>query len=99
MLEELFLKNYHYLEDMVARYNPRVIIIDNKAKQALSRLYSFEHHIIKIGNKEYPLYLESEIKRNREEIERLAESPYQGIVMPHIISIEEMEKIQKEYND
>lgn len=99
MLEELFLKNYHYLEDMVVRYNPRVIIIDNKAKQALSRIYSFEHHIIKIGDKEYPLFLESEIKHNREEIERLAESPYQGIVMPHIISIEEMEKIQNEHND
>ena len=99
MLEELFLKNYHYLEDMVARYNPRVIIIDNKAKQALSRIYSFDNHRIKIGDKEYPLFLESEIKRNREEIERLAESPYQGIVMPHIISIEEMEKIQNEHND
>ena len=99
MLEELFLKNYHYLEDMVARYSPRVIIIDSKASKALSRKYSFDNHRIKIGDKEYPIFLESEIKRNREEIERLAESTYQGIVMPHIISIEEMEKIQNEHND
>ena len=99
MLEELFMKNYHYLEDMVARYNPRVIIIDKKAETALSRIYSFDHHKIKIGDIEYPLFLESEMKRHREEIERLAKSPYQGIVMPHIISIEEMQKIQNEYND
>lgn len=99
MLEELFLKNYPYLEDMVARYSPRVIIIDSKASKALSRKYSFENHRIKFGDKEYPVFLESETKRNREEIERLAESPYQGIVMPHIISIEEMEKIQNEHND
>lgn len=99
MLEEFYLKNYHYLEDMVARYSPRVIIIDSKASKALSRKYSFDNHRIKIGDKEYPIFLESEIKRNREEIERLAESTYQGIVMPHIISIEEMEKIQNEHND
>ena len=99
MLEELFLKNYSYLEDMVARYNPRVIIIDSKASKALSRKYSFDDHRIKFGDKEYPVFLESEINRNREDIERLAESPYQGIVMPHIISIEEMEKIQNEHND
>ena len=99
MLEEFYLKNYHYLEDMVTRYSPRVIIIDSKASKALSRKYSFDDHRIKFGDKEYPVFLESEINRNREDIERLAESPYQGIVMPHIISIEEMEKIQNEHND
>ena len=97
-LEEYYLKNYQYLEDMVARYNPRVIIIDNKAKNALSKKYSLDHHILRIGGVEYPLFLESEVKRNREEIERLAESPYQGIELPYIISIEEMEKIQHENN-
>lgn len=99
MLEDFFLKNYRYLEDMVARYNPRVIIIDNKANKALSRLYSFDNHIIKIRDKEFPIYLESEVKRNREDIMRLAESPYRGIMMPHIIFIEEMEKILNEHND
>lgn len=99
MLEEFFLKNYHYLEDMVARYYPRVIIIDNEAKSALSKLYSLEDHILRIGGKEFPIFFETEVERNREEIERLMNLPYQGIVLPHIISIEEMQKIQNEHRD
>ena len=99
MLEEFFLKNYHYLEDMVARYYTRVIIIDNEAKSALSKLYSLEDHILRIGGKEFPIFFETEVERNREEIESLMNLPYQGIVLPHIISIEEMQKIQNEHRD
>ena len=34
-----------------------------------------------------------------EEIERLASLPYQGKLIPHIISVEEMERIKQEEND
>lgn len=99
MLETYFLKNSRYLEDMFIRYNPRVVIVDEKAFAVLRKRYSLENHVIEIIGKRYPLYLESEVETYREKIEQLADIPYQGRVFPHIISIEEMQKLKSGNND
>lgn len=99
MLEDFFLKNYQYLEDMIVRYNPRVIIIDEVAWPVLNKRYSLSNRKLEIGNKSFDLFKDSEVETNRKEIERLSELPYQGTVFRHIISIEEMEKIEEKKND
>ena len=99
MLENLYLRNYKYLEDMVARYNPRAIIVDKKAHAALQKEYAMDNHVLKIAGMEYPLFFESEVEKHREELEHMAELPYRGMVFPHVISIEEMQKIEKERHD
>ena len=43
-----------YLEDMVVRYNPRVVIVDEQAFAVLRKKYSLENHIIDIIGKKYP---------------------------------------------
>ena len=65
----------------------------------LKKKYPLENHILKIANKEYPLFFESEIEQNREKLEHLAELPYQGTVFPHIITVEEMQKMELEHHD
>lgn len=99
ILESLYLKNYQYLEDMLARYNPRAVIVDNNASEVLKKKYTFENHILKIANKEYPLFFESDIEQNRKELEYFAELPYQGKTFPHIITVEEMQIIELEHHD
>ena len=95
MLEEYYLLNFPYLEDMMIRYNPRVVIIDEKAMSALRkcRRNKLENHVFEIAGKEYPFYLEAEVEENRNDIERLADLPYQGKEFPLVISKEDMEII------
>ena len=99
MLESLYLKNHQYLEDMLARYNPRAVIMDDNACEVLKKKYTLENQLLKIANKEYPLFFESEIEQNRKDLEHFAELPYQGKTFPHIIKVEEMQKIELGHND
>ena len=99
MLEELFLKNNRYLEDMLVRYNPRMVIIDEEAWPVLKKRYSLSNGKLEIRDKSFAIYKVSEVEINRKEIERLSELPYQGTVFRHIISIEEMQKIEEKKND
>lgn len=98
-LEDLYLKNYQYLEDMLVRYNPRVVIIDNVAWPVLEKKYSLDNGKLEIKDKSFVIYKETEIEQNRKEIERLSGLPYQGRVFPRIISIEKMKKIEEKKND
>lgn len=99
MLEDYFLRNHQYLEDMLARYNPRVVIVDEKAWGVINKKYNIDNHILKMAGGEYPLFSKSEVKQHRKEIEQLATLPYRGTVFPHIISIEEMKRIVDEHHD
>ena len=89
----VFFQHHHqWLEIQIKRFNPRVIIVSAKAKQTLETVYSMENGQIEINGVSYPVYLLSELRKYRAEIERLASLPYQGKHIPHIITVEEMEK-------
>ena len=94
-LLELFRKNKQWLEDQVARFNPRVILISGAAEAIMEAVYPIRDNRIAINGVSYPMYLLSEVETHREEIERLAAMPYQGKKIPHIISVEEMERIKQ----
>ncbi len=98
-LLELFRKNKSWLEDQVVRFNPRVILISGAAEAIMAAVYPFGQNQITINGTAYPMYLLSEVESHREEIERLASLPYQGKNIPHIISVEEMERIKQGKND
>lgn len=99
MLEELCLKNWRYMENMIARYNPRVIIADKDAWKVLQKKYQIGTGIIQIKGKDYSIYKESDVEIHRGEIESIAALPYQGKVFPRIISIEEMERKGEKWHD
>ena len=92
-----FLKTHcQWLEDLVLRFKPRVILVSDLAKPVFDSIYSPRNNSIKIAENSYPMYLVSELEAHRKEIEQLAFMPYQGEKIPHIISIEEMEKIKQQ---
>ena len=95
MLEGYYFKNYLWLEDMITLINPRVIIADAKAMSVLNQKYQIDNHQININNKNYPFYKKTEIRIYRKQIEELAKLPYQGKVIPHIISEDEMRKYEE----
>ena len=98
MLTDFFRKNYRHFEDMVLRFNPRVLILEEKTKVILSQQYVITERHIRINNNLFPYYTAGEIETYREEITQLALLPYRGIQMPYIISVEEMEQYKKKYN-
>ena len=98
MLLDYFLKSYCYLEDMIVRFCPRVIILDGTAWNVLGKRYKFSNHKIEINGTEYPLFSLDEMETYRKEIECLAKLPYRGEKMPHIISKEGMEQYKKKYD-
>ena len=97
-LTDFFLKNYQCFEDIVLRFNPQVIILEEKTKDILKQHYVFDECHIRINGHLFPYYSSSQIEMKREEITQLALLPYRGIEMPYIISLEEMEQYKKKYN-
>jgi hypothetical protein len=95
ILKDLFQKNYKWLEDVVKRFNPYVIILDNKEKNILKSVFQIEKNQIIIGGQAFPLFMMSKLEENRAEIERLAQQPYRGKVIPYIISVKEMKQLKK----
>ena len=98
MLTDFFRKNYQYFEDMVLRFNPRVLILEEKTKALLSQQYVITERHIRINNYLFPYYAAGEIETYRDVITKLALLPYRGIEMPYIISVEEMEQYKKKHN-
>lgn len=88
--------NRKWLEDIVARFNPRVVILCEEVEAFLDKLYKTTESHITINGVDYPMFRQAEMENHRGEIERLAMMPYQGKEIPHIISIEEMEKIKQQ---
>lgn len=98
MLTNFFMKNYKHFEDLVLRFNPQVIILEEKTKEILSQKYLIDDRHIRINNQQFLCYSSGEIEEKRGEITKLALLPYRGIEMPYIISKEEMEQYKKKYN-
>ena len=95
ILKELFKKNCQWFENAVKRFNPYVIILDNKEKNILKSVFQIEKNQIIIGGQAFPIVMMSKLEENRAEIERLAQQPYRGKKIPYIISVEEMEQLKK----
>ena len=94
MLVEYYLNSSCYLEVMIDRFKPYVLILDEVSYMALNHKYTFNNNQVKIRDVIYPIYRRSEIANFLNEIEALAQKPYRGKIMPHVISKEEMEKIK-----
>lgn len=97
--EELCLKNFRYVEEMIAKYNPRVIIADENVWILLQKKYHMGTGKLQIAGKDYNIYKGSDVEIHRGEIESLAALPYQGKVFPRIVSIGEMERKGEKWHD
>ena len=99
MLKDFFLKNHQHFADTVLRFNPQVIILEDKTKDLLSLKYPIDKQHITIEGEVFPYYMENEMEEHREEITKLALLPYRGIEMPYLISMEKMEKFKENASD
>ena len=91
-LHRIFKDSHRYMDDMLRRYRPRVIIIGEDAYDALSQVYQMADHVLLSDGEEFPYYMEKEVEAHRGEIERLAQLPYQGKVFPQIANKALLEK-------
>lgn len=92
-MDEFFVASHKYLDDMVKRYRPRVIIIGRDVDKVMHDVYKMTNTEITFGNESYPYFKESDVEAYRQEIESLAKLPYRGQLFTKIISVEEMEKL------
>ena len=83
-----------YLEDIIDRLKPNVLILDEVSYAVMGKKYVFDNHRVNIRGLSYPVFKRSEIGTNQNEIEKLAQLPYRGKIMPQVISKEEMGKIK-----
>lgn len=95
MLNHIFVKCHKYLDDMLRRYRPRVVIIGEDAYDALKLAYNMNNQTLESDGEKYPFFMESEIERNRRNIEALAKMPYRGKEFPLVISKEDIEPAGK----
>lgn len=93
-LEEFYLNSSCYLEDIIDRLKPNVLILDEVSYAVMGKKYVFDNHRVNIRGLSYPVFKRSEIGTNQNEIEKLAQLPYRGKIMPQVISKEEMGKIK-----
>ena len=98
MLTNFFLKNHKHFEEMVLRFNPQVIILEQKTKEILSQQYIIDERHVRIDDNLFPYYTSDMIEAYREDITQLALLPYRGIKMPYMITLEELEQYKKKYN-
>ena len=94
MLEEFNLNSSCYLEDIIDRLKPNVLILDEVSYAVIGQKYVFNDRRVRIRGLDYPIYKRSEIGTHQSEIEKLAQLPYRGKMMPQVISKEEMGKIK-----
>lgn len=94
-LSDLIAQNYKWLVDTVFRFKPNVILLSDKAQNTLKSIWGIENNKIEIDGVIFPTYLLSEYDANSSEIEWLSKQPYRGKQFPHIISIEDMNKIKE----
>lgn len=93
-IEEFYLKSSIYLEDIIDRLKPNVLILDELSYAVMGKKYVLDDRRVKIRGLSYPIFKRSEIGTYQKEIEKLAQLPYRGKIMPQVISKEEMEKIK-----
>ena len=97
MTDDYLLKVFNgskgYIESIIADMNPRVILVTDNAYPVISEVYSIDSNKVKINEVEYPIYKLSSLEDNRADIEALARLEYQGKEHPHIITLEEMDRL------
>lgn len=81
-------ENKKWFEDIISRFNPRVIIVSDEMKMFMKMMYDMDNNLI-INGIEYPYYLLSEVEANRKKIEKFAMLSYQGDDIPLVISVDE----------
>ena len=94
MLKDFYLNSSCYLEDIIGRLKPNVLVLDDMSYAVIGQKYVFDDHRVRIRGLSYPVYKRSEVGTYQDEIEKLAQLPYRGKTMPQVISKEEMEKIK-----
>ncbi len=96
LLFDFFKTHCQWFEKLVSRFKPRVILVSDLVMPVLNSIYSLRNNFIEIAENTYPWYLVSEMEAHRKEIEQLSFMPYQGEKIPHIISVEDMEKLKQQ---
>lgn len=94
-LRDVFEKSHGWLESVVEEVRPRVLIIDDEAREIFESVFPIKDQSVEIGKEAYPIFLLSELASCRGHIEELAAMPYRGRVFQHSYSIEEMEELKK----
>ena len=93
-LTDLFKRNRGFFEETLKRLFPQVLILTTKARNTLETVYKIENNKIEINGTSYPMFMKAELRKHRKEIEQLAQLPYRGTFAPHVISVEEFEKLK-----
>ena len=93
-LTELFTRNRGFFEETLNRLFPQVLILTTNARKTLEAVYKIENNKIEINGTIYPMFMKSELRKNRKEIEQLAQLPYRGTFAPHVIPVDEFEKLK-----
>lgn len=98
-LEHFFMGSHWYLDYMMRRFRPRVIIIGGDAYVAMRKVYKMSDGLLYSDFESFPFYMETDIEAHRSEIEILARQPYRGKEFPLVISKERMEQIADDEDD
>ena len=93
-LTDLFKRNRGFFEETLKRLFPQVLILTTNARKTLETVYKIENNKIEINGTIYPMFMKSELRKNRKEIEQLAQLPYRGTFAPHVIPVDEFEKLK-----
>ena len=92
-LVELFGKSKGWFELVMQYINPRVILIDDGACEVFNSVFPIESNSVVLNGLTYPIYKISESVDNMETIRALYKLPFQGKMIPHFYSLEEMEEL------
>ena len=89
-----FKASHAWLDHVVETLNPRVIILSDNALDVFSEVYIISNNKVDINNHQYPIYKESDFEKEKEEIIRLSNLPYQGKVVRTSYSEEEVKRLK-----
>ena len=93
-MTDLFKRNRGFFEETLKRLFPQVLILTTEARKTLESVYKIENNRIEINGTSYPMFMKAELRKHRKEIEQLAQLPYRGTFAPHVISVDEFEKMK-----
>ena len=82
-----------WLERVIDKFKPHVILLKGGVEKILSTVYSIDDNVISIQGNSYPAFLYRDRKKIKAKILELAKQPYRGKRYPLIIPVDEMEKM------
>ena len=92
-LTTYFQQGRGWLEKVIDKFKPHVILLKGGVEKILSTVYSIDDNVICIQGNNYPVFLYRDRKKFKAKILELAKQPYRGKHYPLIIPVEEMEKM------